>query len=286
MDVTLAKTFLAVVDTASFIGAAERLNVTQSTVSARIKVLEETVGKPLIERSRAGAGLTSAGHQFHKHALALVRIWEHARLEVGLSAAHRDHLAVGGQVSLWDGFLLQWVARLRQSMPDLAITATIGFSPGLMDRLVEGSLDLAVMYRPATRPGLVVEHLFDEELVLVTSGDPRAPQPGPDYVFVNWGPEFEADHAMAFSGVGHPGLSLDLGSLGVNYFADRRASGYFPVRVTRAQIERGTLHLVKSAPRFVYPAYVVYPLDRDEEAYEPILGGLRLIAAELQTGPA
>jgi DNA-binding transcriptional LysR family regulator len=274
MDITLAKTFLAVVEVGSFIDAAQRLHVTQSTVSARIKTLEDFVGKLLFERSKTGAELTQAGHQFHKHALTLVRVWEHARLEVGLSEEHRDHLSVGGQASVWDGFLLRWLVWMRANIPDIAVTAISGSSTNLMDRLIEGTLDLAIMYRPTNRPGLIIEHLFDEELVLVTS-DPRGRRSMSEYVFVNWGPEFQADHALAFPNLRHPGLSLDLGTLGVRYLLAARGSGYFPIRVVQDHIDSGQLHLVKRAPRFVYPAYVVYPEDRDEEAYEPILSALR-----------
>jgi DNA-binding transcriptional LysR family regulator len=281
MDITLAKTFLAVAEAGSFVDAASRLHCTQSTVSSRIKALEDFIGKSLFDRGKSGAALTQSGQQFHKHALALVRVWEHARLEVGLSEEHRDHLSVGGQVSLWDGFLLRWLAWMRANIPDIAVTVTTGSSTGLMDRLIEGTLDLAIMYRPANRPGLVIEHLFDEELVLVTSGDMRGRRPMSEYVFVNWGPEFQADHALAFPNLRHPGLSLDLGTLGVSYLLTARGSGYFPIRVAKAYIGSGELHLVKRAPRFVYPAYAVYPEDRDEEAYEPILAGLQEIIAEL-----
>ncbi len=171
MHISLARTFLAIADAGSFLEAASRLHVTQSTISARIKALEAQLGKALLERSKAGARTHPAGQQFHKHALALVRLWEHARLEVGLSAEHRDHLAAGGQSSLWDGFLLPWTAWMRQNIPDIAVTGSTGSSATLMDRLIEGTLDLAVMYRPANRPGLIIEHLFDEELVLVSSPD-------------------------------------------------------------------------------------------------------------------
>ncbi|MFK5098316.1 LysR family transcriptional regulator, partial [Klebsiella pneumoniae] len=73
MDIQLARTFLMVAETGSFIEAGRRMNVTQSTVSARIKSLEELFGRPLFERSKSGATLTAAGDQFQKHALALVR---------------------------------------------------------------------------------------------------------------------------------------------------------------------------------------------------------------------
>ena len=284
MDINLAKTYLAVVDTGSFVEAADRVHVTQSTVSSRIKHLEDLIGQPLFERSKAGASLTPAGHQFHKHALALVRVWEHARLEVGLAEEHRDHLTIGGQVSLWDGFLLHWVAWMREINPDIAVSAVMGFSSSLMERISEGTLDLAVMYRPTQKPGLVIEHIFDEELVMVSSSDTSKKRPHDDYAFVNWGPEFQADHAMAFPSMVHPGLYLDIGSLGVNYLLDKKASGYFPIRIARPFLERGELSVVKRTPRFLYPAYVVYPEQRDDEAYQPILQGLRQIASELDSG--
>lgn len=277
MDIALAKTFLTVIETGSFVDAGARLHITQSTVSARIRSLETQIGKPLFERSKAGAQLTAAGAQFHKHALALVRVWEHARLEVGLAERHRDHVAVGGQISLWRGFLLNWIAWLRDTRPDVAVTATTGFSSELMERIGEGTLDLAVLYRPVQKPGLVVEHLFDEELVMVANGEAGDAQLGRDYAFVNWGPEFQADHAMAFPNLTHPGLYLDLGAIGVDYLLDNRASGYFPIRTARPYVEAGRLQLVKRTPRFVYPVYAVYPEQRDEAAFEPLLEGLRRV---------
>ena len=278
MDVTLARTFLAIVETGSFVEAAERLHVTQSTVSSRIKSLEGLIGQNLFERSKAGASLTRSGLQFQKHALGLVRVWEHARLEVGLAEQHRDHFAVGAQFSLWDGFLLSWAAAMREEVPDVAITATIGFSAGLMERLTEGTLDLGVMYRPVQRPGLMVEHMFDEELAMVTSGSADAREPYENYIFVNWGPEFQSDHAMTLPNLSHPGLSLDLGTLGVNYLQQNKASGYFPLRVVRPFLEARQLHIVKRAPRFVYPAFAVYPEEKDDVAFEPFLEGLRKLA--------
>jgi DNA-binding transcriptional LysR family regulator len=277
MDVTLAKTFLAVAEAGSFVDAAEQVFVTQSTVSARIKSLEDLVGQQLFERSKAGAVLTVAGQQFHRHALAFVRVWEHARLDVALSDEHEDHLSVGAQLSLWDGFLLPWVGWMRDSLPELAVTARVGLSPGLMDRLIEGTLDMAVVYRPTQRPGLIIEHLFDEELVLVTSGDAEEKAPGKAYILVNWGPEFLADHALAYPELKQPGLFLDLGTLGVNYLLDKKASGYFPIRTALPYVENGSLRLLKRAPRFVYPAYLVYPEDFDPETFARIKQGLSVI---------
>jgi DNA-binding transcriptional LysR family regulator len=272
MDLNLARTFLMVAETGSFIDAARRMNITQSTVSARIKCLEDLLGRPLFERSKSGAELTAAGEQFQKHALALVRVWQHAQLEVGLSDQHRDHLAVGAPMSLWDGFLLKWVSWMRANIPDIAVSASEALSAVLTQRLIEGTLDLAVMYRPTQPPGHVIEHLFDEEFVLVTSTPARGTS---DYVFVDWGFDFQQDHAAAFPELANPGLNLDLGSISLDYLLANEASAYFPTRIVKHHLARGRLRRPKRARRFVYPVYMVYPEARDEEAYEPIISGLR-----------
>ena len=233
MDVTLARTFLMVAETGSFIDAARKMNITQSTVSARIKGLEDLLGRPLFQRSKSGAELTAAGEQFQKHALALVRVWQHAQLEVGLSDQHRDHLAVGAPISFWDGFLLRWISWLRSNIPDIAVSASGGMSVELMQRLIEGTLDLAVMYRPTQPPGLTIEHLFDEEFVLVTSVPASQRRSASDYVFIDWGPDFQQDHAAAYPEYTNPGLNLDLGPVGLDYLLTNECSGYFPSRLVR-----------------------------------------------------
>lgn len=280
MDVDLARTLLAIVEAGSFKGAADKLNLTQSTISARIKTLEYAVGKRLLERSKSGVQLTPAGEHFYRHAVALVRVWRHALLEIATSEKHTDHLAIGGQLSLWEGFLLPWVAGTRDARPELAVTASVGASLELMDRLIEGTLDLAVVYRATSRPGLVVEHIFDEELVLVSSGETNLRQPGPGYVFVNWGPEFAADHASAYPDLSHSGLHLELGAIGVNYLLGTQASGYFPLRIAQAYVEAGQVKIMSRARRFIYPVYAVYPEDRDTDGYDPILESLRQTVEE------
>lgn len=282
MDIILARTFLMVADTGSFIDAARKMNVTQSTVSARIKGLEDSLGRPLFDRSNNGATLTAAGNQFQKHALAMVRVWQRAQLEVGLSAQHRDHLAVGAGWSLWEGFLLKWVSWLRLNIPDIAVSASAASANDLTQRLVEGTLDLAVMYRPSQPPGLMIEHLFDEQIVQVSSQPTGARRGNDEYVFVDWGPDFQLDHAAAYPELVQTGLNLDIGSLGVDFLLTNVASGYFPLRLVKTHIARGRLRLNKRARKFVYPVFMVYPEDRDEAAYEPILEGLRKAVSSLR----
>jgi len=279
MDVEQARTFLAVVETGSFVEAGKKVFVTQSTVSARIKSLEERLGKILFERSKAGASLTASGFQFQRHAQAMVRVWEHARLEIALPEGYEVSLTVGGQYSLWDGYLLDWLARMRSRSPEIAIKAQMGFSESLMLGLIDGTVDIGILYTPQGRPGFEVEMLFEDELILVGAEPNSAAKPDKSYVLIDWGPEFLADHALNFPEISVPGTYLELGSLSLKYLIETRSSGYVPKRLAMEFLEAQTLYQVKGAPVFSYPAYVVYPTDADPEFAERVLDELRETAA-------
>jgi DNA-binding transcriptional LysR family regulator len=87
MDIAVARTFLEILKTGSFVAAAANLNITQTAVSARIRVLEDQLGRPLFVRSKAGAQLTPAGQQFHRFATTLVQVWESAERAVASPSA-------------------------------------------------------------------------------------------------------------------------------------------------------------------------------------------------------
>jgi LysR family transcriptional regulator, flagellar master operon regulator len=95
VDTEVARTFLEIVSTGSFIRAAERLNVGQTTVSARIRTLEQQLGRPLFVRNKGGASLTPAGEQFLRYAPTFVQLWQRARHQVAVPPGHRAVLTVG-----------------------------------------------------------------------------------------------------------------------------------------------------------------------------------------------
>lgn len=282
MDIELARTFIAVFETGNFNRAAERLNVTQSTVSTRIQNLEDQLGRVLFQRSRTGTDLTTAGRQFHRHAINLVRVWQQARQELLLPESLHDVLSIGAQISLWDELLARWIPWMRSHVADVALHAEFGIPETLMQQLQEGALDIAVMYTPQARAGFAIEKLLEDRLVLVaTRLDGRGPGDA-DYVYVDWGPEFLAEHALAFAGAAYPAISVSHGVLGLVHILNAGGSGYFPLRLVREHIQSGRLYRVKGVPTFSRPAYVVYPQERVEGVprFEKALEGLRRMAAK------
>lgn len=278
MDTRLAQTFLEIVNAGSFVGAAERLNVGQTTVGARIRLLESQLGQKLFVRSKSGAALTPAGERFLRHAPSLVQMWRRACEQMTLLETGRTLLSFGGELSLWNPLLLNWLVEMRRSAPQIAIRTEISIAGELMRQIAEGMLHIAVMYQPQRLPGLRTEELLTEKLICVTTRqDGGLDNSG--YVYVDWGPRFSASHTLNFPDLVNPGLLVDLGPLGLSFILRCGGSGYFRARTALRYIKSGRLRLVPRAPEFFYPVHVVYQESADRAALEPALAALRAVAA-------
>lgn len=279
MDLEFARTFLAVAAAGNFVGAAERLHITQSTVSARIQNLEGRMGARLFRRGRGGAELTAAGQRFLRHAKTMVRALEQARQEVSLPSGFSGGLTLSGRSALWEDFLPRWEDWMRDAIPDVSLRLELGFEEGIMQGLVEGIVDIGVMYTPESRPGLAVEYLFDESLVLVSS-NPVRPWPDPNYIHVDWGPEFHAQFAARFPDVETPARIANIGWIGHQLMESRGGSAYLPQRTVCGAIEQGSLWRVHESPLITLPVYMVFPVDRDEAHLARAVQKLRSLGAE------
>lgn len=281
MDIDQARTFLAITAHGSFLEASRQLHLTQSTVSARIQRLEEELGTRLFVRNRSGASLTPAGRRFLEYAKRLVLTADQARDDVGLPEHYRASLRIGGRIALWEGFLPQWVGWMRRRASDVVIHSDIGFEEDLMRSLIEGNLDIGLMYTPRHSPGLIVEHLFDETLVLVSSR-PNDTGPGDDYVYIEWGPGFYAQHAQNYPDLERPSQIANIGWLGIQLILENGGSCFLPARMAASFISAGRLHRVPGAPKYIHPAYMVYPRDSDNPVMEQAVAGLRELAQQVK----
>jgi len=281
MDLDLARTFLAVYETGNFNRAADNLNLTQSTVSSRIQNLEAQLGQTLFQRSRAGTEPTAAGQRFHHHATALMRIWLHARQELVLPEPLEEVLTVGGQFTLWDELLAAWLPWMRRRLPEVAIRAELGFPDTLMQRLVDGTIDIGVMYAPQNRAGFVIERLLDDRLIAVAA-QPYAGGPGDaGYIFVDWGPDFRTDHAQAFPSATVPAISVSHGMLALSHMLSYGGSAYLPRRSVHALLKSGRLHQLKQMPSFRRTAFMVHGAELAADArFASALDGLRRVARQ------
>ena len=276
------RTFLEIAASGSFSRTAENLNVTQSTVSGRVRAMEEQLGRPLFRRGHAGVELTSAGQRFRRYAEGIERLWQQSQQQVALPEGYRTVLALGAQVSLWERLILDWMPRMRRQAPTVALQVQADYSHSLMRQLSDGLLDICVMYQPRHIAGLVIEDLFEETLVMAAR-EPRDVSLDwvEDYVFVDWGDTFRVQHSEAYPDLETPAVSVGLGALGLQYILQNGGAGYFPRRMVDPLVASGEMHLVRGAATARRPAYVVYTTNpKDEEVLALALDTLRDIAKD------
>ena len=253
------KSFLEVASTGSFQLAAEKLFVTQSTVSARIKALEESLNRPLFIRKRNGIEMTSGGQRFHPHALTVVQAWARARQEVALPEAMSSIVNLGIQLNHWEQLAAPWLLWMEQHSPMSATQIVAEYSDSLMRQVRNGVLELAVLYQPQRCPGITIEPLLTESLVLVSTsprGLSNAQVPG--YVSVDWGDSFREQHSLAYPDAPTHRLTVGLGAVALNHIIKRGGSGYFLKSMVADLINEGVMHEVKDAPKFDRPLFLVY----------------------------
>lgn len=282
MDIVLIRTFLEVAATGSFVNASERLFVTQSAVSLRIQRLEDSLGKPLFTRSKAGAELTAAGREFERYALSMVKVWEEARQQIGVPEGYTKSVSIGAQYSLWPRLGFRWIDAMQATMPSLNVRAELGMPDRLMRFLVEGIVQIGLMYNPQLRPGLTAEKVIEEELVLAASWKAEFDDIDPHYVFVDWGPEFLHAHALELPDLTNPGLTLSLGAMAADYIVNRHAAAYLPARYIKRYLDEGRLFLVPDAPRFPYPVWSIWRDDLDQDVRDVAHSALATIRSQIE----
>lgn len=163
---------LQVVDAGGFRRAAERLTMTQPSLSAQIQALEAALAVQVLERGRAGTHLTPVGREIAAHARgvldaadALVDFADRAK--PGMVGA----LKLGVSPSIGPYLLPAAIGELRAAHPGLRLLIGEGAPVELIRRLGEGGYDMIVTQTPVREADLVVEELFREPLFLVVAAD-------------------------------------------------------------------------------------------------------------------
>jgi DNA-binding transcriptional LysR family regulator len=250
------------------------MHVTQTAITARIQKLESHLNCKLFVRNRAGARLTADGEAFIIYANQMLQTWEAAQRDLPLPEGVDNVLHIGGEVSLCNPLMLRWVSRIRQTIDNYAVRAEIGSGEALLRQLELGVLDAALVYQPHYWPGMQVEQLLEEKLILV-----RAKNPEP-YVYIDWGEGFRQQHDSALPDKARAPVAFNLGPLALQYILENGGSGYFRTRVVQSYLDKGVLRRVPRAPEFSYPTYLVYSRERDSAQLQQAFALLRELVRE------
>jgi len=260
MDIDFLRTFIEVNRTRHFAKTAKDLFVSQSTISARIRLLEESLGVKLFTRDRNDIRLTKAGERLLPQAELIVSQWDETKREILTSDRGLQTLSVGSVSSLWDILLQDWLGKLKEKMPDLQFKGESLGSFSQTRALLARTLDVGLMFEPPKVADLEAKWICKIELVLISSqkGLSISEALENDYIFVEWGTTFLTEHGRAFPNISPPRLQLDLGRWAVDYLLHNGGSAYLAKTMATSHLESGNLHLVKEAPSFQHEAFAVF----------------------------
>ncbi|MEI4488816.1 LysR family transcriptional regulator [Frigidibacter sp. MR17.14] len=210
MDTRFLETFLAVADCGSIAEAARRLNLTPAALAQRLRVLEQDLGHTLVERAGRTVQPTAAGRAVMAHARGVVESVRDLRA-IASDGVPGGLLRLGATATALTGLLPAVIERLARAHPDIDYFVQPGSSADHYHRVVDGTLDAALIVRPQFEIPKATDWLTlrVERLVLIVPED--APDLPPDallatYRFIRydraqWGghivDRYLRDHAIA-----------------------------------------------------------------------------------------
>lgn len=285
MDIDELKTFLEVHRTRHFGQAAENLCVSQSTVSARIRQLEQSLGVSLFSRERNNIQLTTAGKKLMVYAESILTSWTRARFEIGTEDEGQIPFIIGGVPSMWDINLQSLLNYLHETLPDIALYAETQTSDVFIRRIYEQTMDMAFIFDAPQTTDLDIIEVTHVPLVMVSShrGLKIDDAFTNEYVLVDWGTSFSTSHAKYFRDAPSPTIRISLGRLAKDFILSQGGTAYLPEPMVDEYIQDDSLYYVKDAPVIDRLAFaVINPHNQKQELIQHALNYFNIENSKIQ----
>jgi DNA-binding transcriptional LysR family regulator len=256
MQIDLLDTFLDLAETRSFHRTADRLRITQSTVSSRVTALEQAVGQRLFDRSRAGTDLTPEGKRFEPHARALRHEWNEAKRRIQIPQGAAQLLRLGIKNDLAAVYLGDWVAEFRAALPQTAFYIEPDYSNQMCADLLTGILDFAVMFSPKPHPDLHFDSVGDVRYRMISTDTPHLAEVRPErFIFAHFSPAFEEMHRQLTPELATAAVSVGQSGSVVSLLTAMGGSGYVLEKTAAELVAGGRFMAVEDAPDLRQPVF-------------------------------
>jgi DNA-binding transcriptional LysR family regulator len=261
MKIELLKTFLEVSRTLHFRIASENLFITQSAVSARIKLLEDDLGVLLFDRSQKHLKLTPEGNRLIKHANELLFMWQKTKQDVGIADSDAHQLVIGSMMSIWDIVLQDWLKKIHRNLDDVSLLTNTYSQLELRKSLLTRVIDIAFLFEPPYVEDLITEKVATVPLHLVTTepNDIAETFSLDSHIMVDYGESVNAQHLREFQDAPSAKHYMSQPRIALNFLLDAGGSAYLPRQMTFEYIESNKLYVVEEAPvysRDIFAAYL------------------------------
>ncbi|MGB3146661.1 MAG: LysR family transcriptional regulator, partial [Paracoccaceae bacterium] len=264
-------------DTRSFNRTADRLGVTQSTVSGRVNSLENTIGHRLFIRSRAGTELTTEGLRFVPHARSLLHDWTEACHAVRGAGASEVTMRIGIQHDLVAMHFSELIQDFRRALTGTAFLFEADYSAQMSSDLTTGVEDFAILFSPRFHPDLFFETLGEVSYLMVSTEASRLADVNREtYIMPHFSDAMPRIHAALLPHLAGASLSIGQNAAMVSLLETLGGSAYVLRSSADLLVKAGTCRLVSDAPPIPQPIYAgMHIRNRHRSMHRRILQILR-----------
>lgn len=270
MQIDLLETFLDLAKTRSFNRTAERMALTQSTVSGRVVALEAAVGARLFARSRAGTELTAEGVRFEPLARSLQHAWHEGIRHV--QGATRPTLRIGIQNDLAASSIGALVKAFRDGLAQTGFYVEPDYSNQMCADVTTGALDFAILYTPHPHPDLHFASAGEVMYRMVSSDTDTVVGLTPDrYIFTHFSAAFTVTHRQALPEMATSPLSVGQSTTVEALLLSMGGAAYVLTDAATRLVATGRFRDVQDAPLMPQPVYTaVHVRNRTSTAHRTL----------------
>ena len=168
MNIDLLQTFISLAATKNFNRTAEHLYVSQSTVTMRIKALENELGQVLFIRNNKNVDLSAAGKHYLNYARQIYQLMIESSITMRDFTKYEGHLSFSAPTSVWDhGFILEPIIRFIKNNQNTYFKITRDDSYAIIQNIISDTLDLGIVYHKPYSSDIEIIPYFSEKLILV-----------------------------------------------------------------------------------------------------------------------
>jgi len=264
IDINLLRTFLEIEKTRHFGKAAENLYLTQSAISARIKLLEDTLGLALFERYRNNIQLTRYGQKLLPYATQMVDLWVRTTQDIRVPQDLND-LTIAAPNSLWSSKLQTLSQFLFKRFKDLQLELQALDSNLVTRRLLEKTVDIGFLYDQPKIDELELGKAFSLNLAFYANQEEMSMDKvsNRNLVTIDLGVNFKEIQAKLLPAVGSPIFQAANWQMAIDYVVEFGGVALLP-----SSLARKNKRLVKlvDSPTIERDVYLCYSRELEKKS--------------------
>lgn len=273
MNTEQLQTFLTLADTKNFSRAAERLIVSQSTVSKRIQELERETGQQLFTRDRTGIRITRAGNALLEYAQQIISLEARAHEQMSRTSQFAYYLMIGSAYAYSDVYLTEQLQSFIAHHPDTSVRIKSGHTSALLADLRQAKIDIAFVHHPFSHPEFTCEEVRQDHVLLVTDIDNQTHAKGIMHSDIRSLPMIHSNflyattHNWLFPRNQHFQLEMDVASDVLPLLRNSHWYAFLPCQLVKPLLDRKELRIIPILDGEVPPVhyYMIYRKDNHNQ---------------------